>query len=241
MVDPWSVLGVAPGSGAEEVRQRARERILPRSGARPPPRFFPLRRRPRRLCRRSASAGSEPRAAPGTPNAGRGAERLIPGRRAPRARAPLTPNLVSPRPSLPPFTPSFQIRAAYLRRAKASHPDLAPPSARAAAEAEFKQLALAYAAAKRGGGVQSVHNAWAAAPRPPRPPAAFGNVFVAMVISVPLALAGVAAASARPRPDRGSLLAPPDNPWLAPDRRPRMVPPRLAWWPPPGLRGEEER
>ncbi len=57
-----------------------------------------------------------------------------------------------------------------------------------------------------------------------------------MVLSVPLALAGVAAAHGR-----GALLVhPPDNPFLAEAARPRVVPPRFASWPPPGLRGERE-
>lgn len=68
--------------------------------------------------------------------------------------------------------------------------------------------------------------------RPPR--ASFSNVTIALVLSVPLALAGVAAAHASARGGVASdsrphgLLSPPVNEFLSEERHARVAPSRLA-------------
>jgi len=136
-----------------------------------------------------------------------------------------------------PGAPQEAVRAAYLAAARAAHPDLAPDGpARAAAEARFKRVAAAYAqlSAPGGGGAWAASDAASTASRAVRRPrAAFGNVAVALILSVPLAMAGVSAARARPgssaaygRPH--GLLQPPVNEFLADAALPRVAPARFA-------------
>lgn len=97
-----------------------------------------------------------------------------------------------------------------------------------------------------GGGASSAGAAAAASFRPVRP--SFSNVTIALVLSVPLALAGVAAAHASSSGGGGGiasearphgLLSPPVNEFLKEERRARVAPSRLVpafrewgrgWW-----------
>lgn len=145
-----------------------------------------------------------------------------------------------------PGAPLADVRAAYLRAARAAHPDLAPPGARADAEAAFKRVGLAYARLTAAGGGAPV--AWAtAAARAggaagPSRATSFSNVAIALALSVPLAFAGVTVArsstargggvtgvaAAVGRPD--GLWQPPVNEFLADGRRARTAPPRWSRW-----------
>ena len=134
-----------------------------------------------------------------------------------------------------------QIRRADLAAARRAHPDLGGSAS------EFKRVAAAYAALSgRGLTFPPSHSAYshyhhasasaasaAASLRPPR--ASFSNVTLALVLSVPLALAGVAAAHANAhgggiaggsRPH--GLLSPPVNEFLREERHATGAPSRLA-------------
>ena len=138
-------------------------------------------------------------------------------------------------------TPSLlsQIRRAYLAAARKAHPDLGGSTS------EFKRVAAAYSTLS-GRGLsfppsQSAYShyhyasaASAASLRPPR--ASFSNVTLALVLSVPLALAGVAAAHANGPNGSGiaagsrphGLLSPPVNEFLSERRHATVAPSRLA-------------
>ena len=132
-----------------------------------------------------------------------------------------------------------QIRRAYLAAARKAHPDLGGSAS------EFKRVAAAYAALSgRGLGLTfppsssayyHYHHASsasaAASLRPPR--ASFSNVTLALVLSVPLALAGVAAAHANAHGGVASgsrphgLLSPPVNEFLSEERHATVAPSRM--------------
>lgn len=157
---------------------------------------------------------------------------------------PLNLNLPTHQPLFLLHSSQPQIRRAYLAAARKAHPDLGGSAS------EFKRVAAAYAALSgRGLGLTFPHPSYssssysyyhaasssasaASSLRPPR--ASFSNVTIAMVLSVPLALAGVAAAHANARggvlgasrPD--GLLSPPVNEFLSDERRATVAPSRLV-------------
>lgn len=162
-----------------------------------------------------------------------------------RRRRRCSVSSTQPRPRPPPPPPSHtQIRRAYLAAARKAHPDLGGSAS------EFKRVADAYAALSSRGGLtfpssSSAYShyhrasasayAHAASLRPPR--ASFSNVTLALVLSVPLALAGVAAAHANSAHGGGGiasgsrphgLLSPPVNEFLSEERHARVAPSRLA-------------
>ena len=149
-----------------------------------------------------------------------------------------------------PGAPPDAVRAAYLRAARAAHPDLASPSDRAAAEASFKRVAQAYALMTRQRGGGTVEWAAAAAATAPRRATSFSNVAVALALSFPLAFAGAMVARSRRRAveaafgpalddagglavalgRRDGLLNPPVNDFLSDAARPRTAPARWSRW-----------
>ena len=154
---------------------------------------------------------------------------------------PLNLNLPTHQPLFLLHSSQPQIRRAYLAAARRAHPDLGGSAS------EFKRVAAAYAALSgRGLTFPPSHSAYshyhhasasaasaAASLRPPR--ASFSNVTLALVLSVPLALAGVAAAHANAhgggiaggsRPH--GLLSPPVNEFLSEERHATVAPSRLA-------------
>ena len=143
-----------------------------------------------------------------------------------------------PRPPTLSLAPT-QTRRAYLAAARKAHPDLGGSAS------EFKRVAAAYAALSSRGltfppsssssAYSHYHRASAASAASLRPPrASFSNVTLALVLSVPLALAGVAAAHANAHGGVASgsrphgLLSPPVNEFLSEERHARVAPSRLA-------------